>query len=122
MCVFVCALCFGGVGRVCSVEAVVGCRLTGQKTLLRPGYRSGSANIGCAVLSVAAVLFAPSIKCIEQLDEALANVAQLGYGVEAAYGRGLVVAYSLLGRFDFQPFVLDEIAYKTQLFNVFGRI
>lgn len=28
MCVFVCALCFGEVGRVCSVEAVVGCRLT----------------------------------------------------------------------------------------------
>lgn len=67
-------------------------------------------------------LLAPSIKRTQQLNEALADVAQLGYGVEAAYGRGLVVAYSLLGRFNFQPFVLDEIAYKTQLFNVFGRI
>ena len=28
MCVFVRALCFGDVGRVCSVEAVVGCGLT----------------------------------------------------------------------------------------------
>lgn len=67
-------------------------------------------------------LLASSIKRVEQLDEALADIAQLGYGVEAAYGRGLVVAYSLLGRFNFQPFVLDEIAYKTQLFNVFGRV
>ena len=39
-----------------------------------------SANIGCAVLSVA-VLFAPSIKRTQQLNEALADVAQLGYGV-----------------------------------------
>ena len=74
------------------------------------------------MLSVAAVLFAPSIKRTQQLDKTLANVAQLGYGVEAAYGRGLVVAYGLLGSFDFQTFVLDEIAYKTQLFNVFGCV
>lgn len=67
-------------------------------------------------------LLASSIKRVEQLDEALANVAQLGYGVEAAYGCGLVVAYSLLGRFDFQAFVFDEIAYKTQFFNVFGCV
>lgn len=121
MCVFVRALCFGEVGRVCSVEAVVGCGLT-EKTLLRPEYRSGSADIGCAVLSVAAVLFAPSIKRTQQLNEALADVAQLGYGVESAYGCGLVVTYCQLCGFDFQSLVLDEIADESQFFNVFGCV
>ena len=67
-------------------------------------------------------LFAASIKRGKQLNKALPNVAQLGYGVEAAYSRGLVVAYSQLGGFYFQAFVLDEIAYKAQFFNVFGRV
>lgn len=120
MCVFVRALCFGDVGRVCSVEAVVGCGLT-EKTLLRPEYRSGSADIGCAVLSVA-VLFAPSIKRTQQLNEALADVAQLGYGVESAYGCGLVVTYCQLCGFDFQSLVLDEIADESQFFNIFGCV
>lgn len=81
-----------------------------------------SADIGCAVLSVAAVLFAPSIKRTQQLNEALADVAQLGYGVESAYGCGLVVTYCLLCGFDFQSLVLDEIADESQFFNVFGCV
>lgn len=93
-----------------------------KKTLLRPEYRSGSADIGCAVLSVAAVLFAPSIKRTQQLNEALADVAQLGYGVESAYGCGLVVTYCQLCGFDFQSLVLDEIADESQFFNVFGCV
>lgn len=67
-------------------------------------------------------LLASGIERIEQLDEALAYIAQLGHSVEASYCGGLVVAYGLLGGFDFQPLVLDQIAYKTQFFNVFGCI
>ncbi len=70
----------------------------------------------------AAVLFAPSIKRTQQLNEALADVAQLGYGVESAYGCGLVVTYCQLCGFDFQSLVLDEIADESQFFNVFGCV
>ncbi len=68
------------------------------------------------------MLSASGIECIEQLYKTLANVTQLGYGVEAAYGCGLIVAYGLLGGLDFQPLVFDEIAYKAQFFNVFGCV
>ena len=73
------------------------------------------------MLSVA-VLFAPSIKRTQQLNEALADVAQLGYGVESAYGCGLVVTYCQLCGFDFQSLVLDEIADESQFFNIFGCV
>lgn len=71
---------------------------------------------------MAAVLFAPSIKRTQQLNEALADVAQLGYGVESAYGCGLVVTYCQLCGFDFQSLVLNEVADESQFFNVFGCV
>lgn len=56
MCVFVCALCFGKVGRVCSVEAVVGCRLTEKNAaptrmqVRQREYRMCGAECGgCAI-------------------------------------------------------------------------
>ena len=52
MCVFVRDLCFGDVGRVCSVEAVVGCRLTEKNAaptqiqVRQRGYRMCGAECG----------------------------------------------------------------------------